>query len=109
SDRLEIIVGSDGSTDDTAWRASAYEDAGVRVEAFRKWRGQAGVLNALVRTATGKIILFADARQRFDRGVIRNLVSHFADPKVGAVSGELMVSADDNGPSVGRGTPFYGA
>jgi cellulose synthase/poly-beta-1,6-N-acetylglucosamine synthase-like glycosyltransferase len=107
SDRLEIIVGSDGSTDDTAWRASAYEDAGVRVEAFRKWRGKAAVLNDLVRTATGKIILFADARQRFDRGVIRNLVSHFADPTVGAVSGELMVSADDNGTSVGRGTSFY--
>jgi cellulose synthase/poly-beta-1,6-N-acetylglucosamine synthase-like glycosyltransferase len=79
----------------------------VRVHAFRRWRGKAAVLNRLVMSASGEIVLFADARQRFDPGVIRQLVSHFADPTVGAVSGELMLSVDGAGTSMGRGTSFY--
>jgi GT2 family glycosyltransferase len=105
--RREIIVGSDGSTDETVFRASRYGDAGVRVEAFRAWRGKSAVLNELVLGSTAEIILFADARQRFDRGVLRILVSHFADPTVGAVSGELMLAGDGPGTSIGRGTSFY--
>ena len=107
ADRRQIIVGSDGSTDDTVSRASRFVDAGVRVHAFRRWRGKAAVLNRLVMSSSGEIILFADARQRFDPGVIRQLVSHFADPTVGAVSGELMLSDDGAGTSMGRGTSFY--
>jgi cellulose synthase/poly-beta-1,6-N-acetylglucosamine synthase-like glycosyltransferase len=107
SGRREIIIGSDGSTDDTASRASRYVDAGVRVEAFREWRGKAAVLNDLVLTATGEVVLFADARQRFVPNVLRILVSHFADPIVGAVSGELMLTADDRSTTIGRGTAFY--
>ncbi|HET9359774.1 MAG TPA: glycosyltransferase family 2 protein [Vicinamibacterales bacterium] len=104
--RREILIGSDGSTDGTASRASRYEDAGVRVEAFAEWRGKPAVLNDLVRRSTAEIVLFADARQRFDRGALRTLVSHFADPSVGAVSGELML-VDGTGTSIGRGTSFY--
>lgn len=107
ADRLQIIVGSDGSTDDTANRASRFVEAGVRVHVFRRWRGKAAVLNRLVMSASGEIVLFADARQRFDAGVVKELVSHFADPTVGAVSGELMLSANNTGTSVGRGTSFY--
>ena len=107
ADRREIIIGSDGSTDDTAARAGRYQDASVRVEAFREWRGKPAVLNALVLGSTAEIVLFADARQRFDTNVLRMLVSHFADPTVGAVSGELMLTADGSGTSIGRGTSFY--
>jgi GT2 family glycosyltransferase len=107
ADRLQIVVGSDGSTDDTAVRASRFADARVRVHAFRRWRGKATVLNRLVMSSTGEIILFADARQQFDRNVIRKLVSHFADPAVGAVSGELVLTVDGTGTSIKRGAAFY--
>jgi cellulose synthase/poly-beta-1,6-N-acetylglucosamine synthase-like glycosyltransferase len=107
SSRREIIIGSDGSADETVSRASRYVDDGVRVEAFRAWRGKSAVLNDLVLGSTAEIVLFADARQRFDRGVLRSLVSHFADPTVGAVSGELMLAGNSSGTSIGRGTSFY--
>jgi cellulose synthase/poly-beta-1,6-N-acetylglucosamine synthase-like glycosyltransferase len=108
ADRREIVVGSDGSTDRTACLANRYADRGVRVEDFCAWRGKAAVLNDLVRRSTSEIVLFADARQRFNPDVLRVLVSHFADPTVGAVSGELMLTVDDsNGTSMGRGTAFY--
>ena len=106
-DKLEILIGCDGCSDDTARRALAYDDDRITVKAFRTWRGKAAVLNDLVGAAAGEIILFADARQRFDAGVVRTLAAHFADPAVGGVSGELMLRVDDNGTSVGRGTSFY--
>ncbi len=107
-DRLEILVGSDGSTDDTVRRANRYTNSAVRVHAFGEWRGKAAVLDDLVPRARGQIVVFADARQRFELNVLRALVSHFADPKVGAVSGELILTVDGElCTSAGQGTAFY--
>jgi cellulose synthase/poly-beta-1,6-N-acetylglucosamine synthase-like glycosyltransferase len=105
SGHVQVLVGSDGSSDETANRAKRYARDGVHVVAFRRWRGKAAVLNDLVRRARGEIVLFADARQRFDPQVLRRLVARFADPKVGAVSGELMLT--DGTGVVGRGASFY--
>jgi cellulose synthase/poly-beta-1,6-N-acetylglucosamine synthase-like glycosyltransferase len=74
--------------------------------AFRHWRGKAAVVNQLVRRARGEVVLFADARQTFDPQVLRRLVARFADERVGAVSGELMLT-DSTGTPMGRGASFY--
>src|SRR5688572_3708365 len=89
ADRLEILVGSDGSTDETVAIAQSY--AGVRVQAFRQRRGKPAVINALVQAARGSVVVFADARQRFEPDAVRALVGNFADPAVGAVGGELVL------------------
>jgi cellulose synthase/poly-beta-1,6-N-acetylglucosamine synthase-like glycosyltransferase len=106
ADRRQIFVGSDGSTDATVARAKRFAPQGVQVVAFRHWRGKAAVLNQLVRHARGEIVLFADARQSFDPQVLRRLVARFADERVGAVSGELMLT-DSTGTPMGRGASFY--
>ena len=91
AEKLDIIVASDGSTDGTAARAGRYEDRGVTVRHFHQHRGKAAVLNDVVPDARGEIVVFADARQTFEPSAIRWLAADFADPAVGAVSGELMV------------------
>jgi cellulose synthase/poly-beta-1,6-N-acetylglucosamine synthase-like glycosyltransferase len=48
-------------------------------------------MNSGVAIATGEIVLFADARQRFEKSAVRELVANFADSSVGAVSGELVL------------------
>jgi GT2 family glycosyltransferase len=106
-DRLEIILGSDGSTDDTAERARAFESAGVIVEEFKNRRGKPALLNALVPRATGDIVVFADARQRFDRAAVRALVANFADPGVGVVSGHLIMTAGTDAEIGGEGAAMY--
>jgi cellulose synthase/poly-beta-1,6-N-acetylglucosamine synthase-like glycosyltransferase len=108
AERRQILIGSDGSTDETVSRARRYAPEGVQVVAFRQWRGKTAVLNQLVQRARGEIVLFADARQRFEPEVIRRLVAHFADARVGAVSGELMLT-DSTGTPIGRGASFYWA
>jgi len=52
-------------------------------------------------------MLFADARQRFERGTLRALVANFADPEVGAVSGELVLKPAEGAAAAGHGAAFY--
>jgi cellulose synthase/poly-beta-1,6-N-acetylglucosamine synthase-like glycosyltransferase len=48
-------------------------------------------LNEAVKRATGDILIFQDARQYVELNAVSELVSCFADPAVGAVSGELLL------------------
>lgn len=107
-DRVEVIVASDGSTDSTVERARVYASEQVRVVEFRQRRGKSAVLNDVVPMATGEIVVLADARQRFETGALRALAARFVDPKVGAVSGELVLLDGRAGRSeVGKGVDFY--
>src|SRR5213079_1765166 len=106
-ERLEILLASDGSTDATVSRARRYEAAGVWVRSFVQWRGKAAVLNQLVPSARGEIVVLADARQRFEPAAVRALVANFADPTVGAVSGDLTLASPRSGAATGEGTCVY--
>jgi biofilm PGA synthesis N-glycosyltransferase PgaC len=108
-EKLEIVIASDGSTDGTEVRAGWFESAGVRVRAFDSRRGKAAVLNDVVPSSRGEIVVLADARQRFDRGTLRALVADFGDAHVGAVSGELVIRsrASDSGSTIADGASFY--
>ena len=106
-DKVEILVASDGSTDETVALAQNFASAGVIVHDFAERRGKPAMFNELVPMATGEIVVFADARQRFDVMALRALVSDFADPGVGAVSGELVMSAAADAEAGGEGAAMY--
>jgi poly-beta-1,6-N-acetyl-D-glucosamine synthase len=92
--KLRILVVSDGSDDGTNEIVTAYADRGVTLLAFPVRRGKAACLNDAVASSDDDIIVFTDARQRLDTYAIRNLIENFADPAVGAVSGELVFETD---------------
>jgi len=106
-DRVEILVASDGSDDATVQQASAFAAAGVRVFDFAPRRGKPATLNQVIPEARGEILLLGDARQRFERGVIRELVARFGDADVGAVSGELKFYDGSESSPVEVGVGFY--
>jgi poly-beta-1,6-N-acetyl-D-glucosamine synthase len=101
-DRLEILIGSDGSDDKTAEIVQSFNNARVQLFDFHERQGKVSVLNRIIPRATGDVLVFTDASEMFDPQAIRHLVSNFADPKVGAVSGQLMMTSEDsNGSSQG--------
>jgi poly-beta-1,6-N-acetyl-D-glucosamine synthase len=105
--KFQIVVVSDGSTDGT--ESILREHAGnprVHVMLNQLSGGKAAGLNAGVSIAQGDIIVFTDARQEIERGAIRLLMENFADPEVGAVSGELMLG-DPGAAESGRGMGLY--
>ncbi|HEY7789171.1 MAG TPA: glycosyltransferase, partial [Vicinamibacterales bacterium] len=104
-DAVDIVVASDGSSDDTVARACAYAQAGVRTVSFEQRRGKPAVFNDVVPQLRGPIIVLADTRQRFDRDALRHLVAPFAADNIGAVSGELMIEPRRHEGSSGVG--FY--
>lgn len=106
-DRLEVIVASDGSHDDTAARARRVQSACVRIVEFAARRGKSAVLDEVIPWAQGDVVALADARQRFAPGALRALAAHFADPDVGAVSGELVLVDGPQGSEVARGVDAY--
>lgn len=55
--------------------------------------GKASALNAGVRSATGEILVLADAQQRFDARTIPELVAALSDERFGAVSGALELGS----------------
>jgi cellulose synthase/poly-beta-1,6-N-acetylglucosamine synthase-like glycosyltransferase len=92
ADKRQIIVVSDGSTDDTLNVLARFAD---RVETVAiPPSGKALAVNAGVGRATNGVLVFADARQVFDANALTELVAPLADPTVGAVTGELLLDAE---------------
>ena len=98
----QIILVSDGSTDDTVERLSA--DPDLTFLHYPEPHGKAYALNLGAARATGEILVFNDARQKLAPGALQHLLTNFADPTVGCVSGELRFYTE-NQP--GRSATLY--
>jgi len=91
SDRLEIVVTSDASTDATEDVAAA---AGARVIANPRG-GKVSAQDHAVRATAGEIVAFSDANCTWAPDALAKLVGNFADPDVAYVCGRLNITNDD--------------
>ncbi|REJ70251.1 MAG: glycosyltransferase family 2 protein [Planctomycetota bacterium] len=105
TDKLQILVGSDGSDDGTNEIAAEFRDRGVELFEFSPRRGKMATVNRVVGKATGEICVFSDISELFDRDALLKLVRHFADPQIGAVTGNHIYHKEKSGMSAG--TSFY--
>ncbi len=105
-ERMEILVGSDGSSDQTDKIIQSFPDLRIQLFTNSLRRGKASIINELVPKARGEIIVFTDARQIFAVDAVRELVKNFSDPHVGCVSGELIFRAHGVG-GTGKGINLY--
>lgn len=103
--KIEILIGSDGSTDQTNQIVRQFIDPRIRLVESLQRKGKMAMLNRLVGEAKGEVIVFTDARQTFDTDVIKILVGNFNDQKVGCVSGELIFSK--RGGATAQGINLY--
>jgi cellulose synthase/poly-beta-1,6-N-acetylglucosamine synthase-like glycosyltransferase len=107
--RREVIVVSDGSTDDPASALASLLGPDVRLIEV-PYGGKPLALNAGVAVAHGEVLVFADARQRFAAGALMALVSNLSDPAVDGATGELLLDCERGtvrDSSVGEGIGLY--
>jgi cellulose synthase/poly-beta-1,6-N-acetylglucosamine synthase-like glycosyltransferase len=88
---IEVIVASDGSTDQTAARA---RNAGAHVLDLDR-QGKIRAQDRAVEYSQGEILAFSDANSFWVPEALARLVEAFADPKVGYACGQVLFSADE--------------
>jgi len=91
ADKIDFVVVSDGSSDSTNSILSAIADRRFHSLVLPQPLGKAHGLNQAIKTPTGEIVVFTDARQQLETEAVRLLVENFADETVGCASGELML------------------
>lgn len=96
---VEILIGDDGSEDDTFAKASSFLSEHPNLKVYRiteklaGQNGKANVLAQLASKASGEFLFFTDADICVPPNWIEGMLSGFA-PKVGLVSGVTAISGD---------------
>lgn len=106
--KIDLIIGSDHSTDgtDAIVKRYAKKYQNVRLYSFPVREGKANGLNKIAPHARGEILIFSDANTLYHPDAVRKLISHFIDPQVGGVCGELILIPPDENPG-GAGESLY--
>ncbi|MGA2736882.1 MAG: glycosyltransferase family 2 protein [Bryobacteraceae bacterium] len=94
--QMQILVISDGSTDQTDGLVKEFRAEGVELLRVPHG-GKAAALNAGMARATGEILFFTDVRQQLEPDALRHLVACLGDPAVGGASGHIVFAKSNVG------------
>ena len=98
ANKLKQIFISDGSSDDTHERIKKFPSIIALHEDKRS--GKASAMNRAMEFVNTPIVVFCDANTMLNSAAIKELVKHYQDEKVGAVTGEKrIISANKEGAS----------
>lgn len=100
--RLEVIVASDGSTDDTENIVGEFADQGVRLVCADQRKGKEYAQLCAISQASGEVFVFSDVATIIPADALRRLAGEFADDRIGAVSSEDRFISQD-GTVAGEG------
>jgi len=104
SDRLEILVASDGSNDGTDEEVESLAGGGVPVRLLAYDRvGKSEAQNRSVPRAAGEVVVFTDVDTCFEPDFLRRLMEPFADPDVGCVTAGLLWRQGEGAVESGQG------
>jgi cellulose synthase/poly-beta-1,6-N-acetylglucosamine synthase-like glycosyltransferase len=101
---LDIVVASDGSVDDTEKLVERFAPR-VRLLRLTPRRGKIAAINEGMRAVTAEIVIFSDANTFLEPNAVRALVRNFADPQVGAASGDVALVGER--AALGRSEDLY--
>jgi cellulose synthase/poly-beta-1,6-N-acetylglucosamine synthase-like glycosyltransferase len=105
-EKLEIIVASDCSTDNTDEIVRNHAEHGVILHRQEHRLGKTRAQQQAAKVSSGEILVFSDATTIYEPDAVRKIVRSFADPDVGCVAGQL-VYVDRASTSIGKGCRSY--
>ena len=107
-ENIEILIGSDGSSDSTNEILLRFQAQYPYIKAFcfSAQRGKIAVLNDLITTTTSEILFCLDADIELTPNTLRVQVRHFADTKIGAVAGLYKIESPE-GSTLSRSEEEY--
>ena len=86
-EKLQVLVVSDGSLDETDTIVRSFAHQGVELVRIERQAGKTNAQNVAIKQASGSIVVFSDATARYHPDALRFLAGNYSDPRVGAVSG----------------------
>lgn len=98
ADNLQIIVVSDGSTDNTNAIVQSLANRGVQLLVSPERRGKECAQKMALLESRGEIVVFSDVATRIEPHGIQEIVANFADPSVGCVSSYDRLLSQDGSP-----------
>lgn len=95
-EKIEFLIYSDGSTDATEEIVSSWSARDPRVRLIRGEvrMGKPTGLGRMREAAKGEVLVLNDARQDLNREALRALLRVLADPRVGCVTGTLVLEGE---------------
>ena len=105
--KLDILVASDASDDATDEIVKSMNDPRVTFVRMERRGGKVRALNLLAPMARGEILFFTDANAHIGPEALRLLVRHFADNRVGCVTGDSRPIEEKDNPAIASGASIY--
>jgi cellulose synthase/poly-beta-1,6-N-acetylglucosamine synthase-like glycosyltransferase len=100
-DKLEILVVSDGSTDDTDEILARRKSPLVKTYRMPHQHGKTACQNLAVEMAKNQVLFFTDATALHPPDALKLLVRSLSDPTVGCVTGKPIFKRDAGPASMG--------
>lgn len=105
-EKVQIIVISDESTDQTDDIVKKFKNKGVKLLRQIPRAGKTSALNLGIKSASGDILVFSDANSIYEKNALKMLIRNFHDPQVGYVTGKMIYTNTD-GSTIGDGCSSY--
>lgn len=95
ADMIEFIFITDGTRDRSLDLIQQFSGDIIWMHEEER-RGKASAMNRASRAARHPILIFCDANTLLNREAVKNLVTPYQNPEVGAVTGEKKIISKDN-------------
>ncbi|MEM6845592.1 MAG: glycosyltransferase family 2 protein [Bacteroidota bacterium] len=104
-DKLQVVIVTDGSTDNTPDIVRQYSEVKLLHQPER--RGKIAAVHRTMKEVNTPVVIFTDANTYLNPEVIRNIVYHYRNPRVGGVAGEKRIHVEEKDSASGAGEGFY--
>src|ERR1051325_9444336 len=103
-EKIEVVVGSDASTDRTNEIIKSFPK--VQLVEFKGRSGKPKIINMLATLAKNEILILTDANVIFDKNTIHELAKHFSNPGIALVDSN-MVNINQQGKGISKAESTY--